>query len=383
VAAVEAASRDVAGVGWRELRQVFDRATMGNLLYELKTRAEDDLRVRLARALFAIGWPGGGDAEAADSLRLILADDRLDHDDRDGAAGLVSGITTPGALLSLIVRPRYDTILAPGEDRLALLERVLAETDRTTAAALARDPRDPGLVLARAQYLRGIGRNAEALDLLRPFLRKPRDTVAASEQGLWLVNEAAYALIALGRNDEALRLMRRLAALPTQENAQLIGARINYSLLLWDTGHYDDALERAARLERDAADMTSAFGQAWISSASACALARLGRVDEAAARISDLRAESTLNPDALMRAYLCTGDADAAAALMVERLGGDDPVPAILSLQHYQSSHGDSQTGPLYDALGQIGARPDVRAALDRVGRVLTLPLARTRWGDF
>jgi hypothetical protein len=68
---------------------------------------------------------------------------------------------------------------------------------------------------------------------------------------------------------------------------------------------------------------------------------------------------------------------------MVHRLESDDPGDAILALQDFSLSAGPAQTGALYDRLVALRDRPEVRAALDRVGRVYTLPLARTYWGGF
>jgi len=383
VRTVEAASRNVPGIGWSALRGLFNRDAMGGLLAELKTDHDEALRARLAAALFRIGWPGAGDRETTDALRQILLDDRLAHDDRPAAADYAAAITTPVATLSLIVDKRYDALLAPGADRMAMLQRALAAQDLETAGALQGAPADPRRVLDRARYLRGLGRDADALALLRPFTRDVRATVAASEEGMWLINEAAYAMATLGREGDALALMRRLAGLSIDDNGALIGPAINYSLMLWDAGRYGDSLNQATRLDRAGDHYASQFGQMWIASSIACALAGLGRPAEAAPQIERLAAHAELNPTALMRAYLCLGRDDDAAALLVHELDGDDPQAAILALQDYQRARGIAQTGPIYERLAALRARPEVQAALARVGRVLSLPLSRTYWSDF
>lgn len=200
---------------------------------------------------------------------------------------------------------------------------------------------------------------------------------------MWMVNEAAYALIALGRNGEALRLMERIAALPLEGHMHLVSARINHLEILTSVGRHAEALDWAARLEAQEGNYASDYGKAWIDSTRVCALAALGRAPETAAALARLRGWSEINAPALSRALLCLNDLDAAAALLVQRLGRDDPGPAILALQDYRLSRGPGQTGPLYDRLLSLRDRPEVRAALDRVGRVLSLPLARTYWGDF
>src|SRR6185436_6821181 len=104
----------------------------------------------------------------------------------------------------------------------------------------------------------------------------------------------------------------------------------------------------------------------------------LDRGGEAAPQLERLRGQSEVNPAAVTRAYLCVGDSDSAAALMVHRLESDEPDSAILALQDYALSRGSAQQGPLYDRLLALRERPAVHAALGRVGRVMTLPLART-----
>lgn len=383
VRTIEAASRNVLGTGWATLRGMIDRDATAGLLGQLKADNEEALRVRLAGALFRIGWPGDGDADMADMLRRILLDDRLANDDRPAAADYAASIVTPAATLSLIVGKRYDDLLAPGTDRMAMLQRALELQDRETAGALASAPADPRRILDRVRYLRGLGRDADALALLQPFIRDVRGTVAGSEEGMWLINEAAYAMVALGQQGDALALMRRLASLSLDDNAALLGPAINYSLMLWEAGRYGDALNQASRLDRDSERRASPFGQSWIASSIACALAGLGRPAEAAPQLARLAAQADVNPTALMRAYLCLGRDDDAAALMVRQLEGRDPQTMILALQDYQLARGSAQTGPLYDRLAALRDRPEVQSALAGVGRVLSLPLSRTYWSDF
>src|SRR6185436_21080554 len=103
----------------------------------------------IAGALFRIGWPGDGDDDSADLIRTILIEDRVAHDDPAAASDFAAGIATPAALVPLIVRIRYDRVLTPGQERLALLRNAIESRDSSTAAALAAAPSNPVLVLAR------------------------------------------------------------------------------------------------------------------------------------------------------------------------------------------------------------------------------------------
>ena len=383
VAVVETASQNVPGVEWAHLRQVLDRQTMGSLLFGLKIRNQVALRARLASALFRIGWPGPDELESSDILRNILIDDHLGRGDNAQAMAIAQGVATPDSVLTMIVLRKYDPILAPGQDRLGLLRAALVDRDRSSTEAISSATPSARQVLGRVQYLRSLGRNADALVLLQPFLRDVPATVSASEEGMWLVNEAAYALIALGRTDEALRVMRPLVALPVAGNGGLIGPDINFAAILWETGHPQDAIDYAARLERESGQFANDFGKLWLASATACSLASLHRTAEAAPQLERLRSGRDTNPAAATRAFLCVGDDEAAAALMIHRLESDDPGDAILALQDFTLSSGPSQTGEIFDRLVALRQRAEVRTALERVGRVLSLPLARTYWGGF
>jgi hypothetical protein len=378
-AVIEAASRDVPGVARPRLREMFDRPTV----LAIFGRLQDDkpARVRLADALFRIGWPGNDDV-AADDVRMILIEDRLDNNDRAGAAGLAATLATPVNLVPLMVMKRYDGLLPEGIDRFALLARAIEQRDRETAAALAAAPRDPRRMVARAEHLRSVGRNAEALAAVAPVTG---DLAAAAddEEVMWAVNEAVFALAALDRNDEAARLMERIAALPLSGNNHLVNARINHLIILSSIGRHAEVLDRAARLEAEEGFSASDYGNALIASARICALASLSRAQEAAPLLARLRGWGEHNAGALSHAYMCLGDLDSAAALLVQRLGRDDPSSAILALQDYRLDTGDSESDRLGARFVSLRERPEVRAALDRVGRILSLPLAPTFWGGF
>jgi hypothetical protein len=381
VATIETASRNVPGVSRADVRSFLMVEVVGSLLANLHFDHHEDLRVRLAQALFRLGWPGDDDSEMADRLRQIMMEERLRAGDGTAASGFAASITTPRTILEMIVQTRYDPVLAPGQDRLTLVQEALGLRDRQTAGALAAAPQNLRIILDRAHYLSSVDRNAQAMALLQPYTNDVAATVARGEYGRQIVNDASYMLVALGRRDEGLRLMRRLAALPITGSGALINSKINNIQFLVDTGHYQEALDEVRGLQANGAEMANDYGKAWIDSGAACALAGLHRNAEAAPLIERLRALGETNPGALTKAYLCLGDDDGAAAIMVRRLGSDEPVDAILALQDYSAASG-SDPDPIYQRLRALRDRPGVRDALARVGRVMSLPLPRAYWGS-
>ncbi len=384
VALIETASRAVPGVRWATLRAMLDRQTVNGLLFELKNEAGNPDRVRFADALFRIGWPGDGDMESSDYIRSILIEDRLAAGDPAAARGYAEGISTLRNTVNLLLGRRYDQVLPAGADRLAMLRTAIERQDRATREALAGSPGDMLRIVDRSNYLRSLARAEEALALVQPHLADVPATAANGEHGMWVVMEGASALSSLGRQDEALALMDRVAALPLAGNPSLISLRINHLGMLWEAGRNEEVLRRADTLDAEGDRFASDYGKAWIVAARVCALGALGRGGETAPLVERLRGWSEINPAALSNAYLCLGDEAAVAALMVRRLEGADPATAIQALQDY--TLGGDARGPsaaLQQRTAAVRDRPEVRAALERVGHRLTLPLSRRYWVEY
>ncbi len=384
VRTVEIASRNVPGVDWAELREPLEREFILPVLQELNESDRDELRVRLARSLFRIGWPGEGDIETSDFLRMILLEERLEQGDRAAAADLAAGIVSPANLLPLLVMREYDALFGGDDERVARLRTALDQYDRQTADNLAGGSATVPFVLERSRFLRGLGRESEALRVLEPLTRDVAATVAAHDHGMWIVNQAAYALLALGRDAEAVSLMERLVAVPLSENGGLIGPYINQSIVLGEAGRHEEALAYARRIEQEHGQYANDYGQSVIASSIVCELAALGREAEAAPVLERLRALEASNLSTLMRALICLDQMDAAEQVAIRRLEGDDAVSLALWFQDYEvPPERPPDPSPNDDRFFSLLGRPAVRAAFERVGRRMRLPVARTVFSDY
>ena len=357
---------------------LLDRDFVWPVLHRLR-RENKPTQIRLANVLFRIGWPGGRES-AADQLRLILLNDALERGDRQAAVGFAALMKSPATLAPLLILKRYDGLLPETGDRLAPLRAAIEAQGRETSEAVARSESDLEGRLERVQHLRSLGRNADVLVLTQAQLRDPNAAALGSEEGMWLANEAAYALLDLGRPAEAAGVLRGLINLPVADKGYLISSIINQGEILNQAGRHEDSLAHARRVERDFADHASDYGKMWIRATSVCASAALGRGTEAAPVLEAMRAAADTNQAALMRAHLCLNDLDAAERLIIARLEGDDPEEAVMALQDYALEPREDQ---IVGRLMAVRARPAVRAALDRVARLVELPLARTYWGGF
>ena len=380
VAVLEGASRRVRGVDRPELRRQIGPDLPRAMFGRLTGDAGRPQRVRLAAALLGIGWPGDSDRVAGDDLRMLVLDDRLAQGDAGGAAEIAGAIRTPSAILPLIVLRRYDAVIGAERDRLAMLRAALAEEDRETAEAVA--VREPSVdhLLARARYLRAVGRNAEAWALIEPLTRDVAATVSAGTSGIWLIDQGVGVLHALDRKGEALALDRRLVAVPLTANPELIGLYINHIAFLSEAGLHAEALDHARRIERDHARYANAYGMMWVSSGIVCALAGLDRAEEAAPVLARMRAASEDNLAAMIRAHLCLGDTAAAEALLIRRLEDADSASVAIGFQTFELDNDPPEPGSIAARMRALRERPAVRAALDRVARTLSLPLAEFTW---
>lgn len=377
---IEQASRNVTDPAQRaQLHRDFDAETVWLLYRHFKDTENEEARFRLADSMVEMGWPGDANVASRDEFRMIALQNRLEQGDRQGASRLAATIQSPGALLELLLVKKYDGLLDVEQGRLQVLTAALAQHDRQTAATLESDPRNPELLLNRVQFLRSVGRNSEAVALLDPYFGDVEQTVALATEGMWLINEAAYALVDLGRGAEAVALMTKLVALDMTQYRELIGPSINHATILLNAGKPEEALAHASLLDRDENGFANAYGRMWMWSAATCALFTLGRTEEADSWLQRMRAQRDDNAAALMRGLLCANDLAAAEQLLITRLEGEDPESTIVAMQDYQP--GTTSTEFLYQRLLAVRARPNVQAALARVGRVLQLPLARTYYG--
>jgi hypothetical protein len=357
---------------------------VSSVAHAFRQASDKSSQWRLAEALVGLGWPGPDQVWLLDWQRLTAIDGRLAKGDVAGAKAYAADVTTPQPLARLLVGRKYDLLFEPGLDRGDAIRRALARYDGDSARRLAAKPADLHLLLDRAQFLRGVGREEAALALLLPASSDMAKVEEGGEPAFWIVNEAAYALLALGRGDEAVALMERLVALGVDEHPALISMAINQGEILNGAGRHGEAAAHAERLFAQSEEWASDYGDMWMWSIAACGHAEAGRPAAAAPWLDRLKAASASNESAHMRAQLCLGDLESAERLLVRRLEGDDGPDVLLKLQNYTLQ---LPAAGFYRRLEErwmgLRERPAVAAALTRVGRILDLPLSRTYWGDY
>jgi tetratricopeptide (TPR) repeat protein len=248
--------------------------------------ADEVMFLRMVHALELMEWaPLNG---LADETWTRYASSLLDTGDIEGARKALGRVRRPDEQARLRLDPRFAGVFADaGEfDERAAFEAALV----TDHAWLQDAPDDADAVLSVQKDLRALGRLEEALALLDTALARPEPM--RDERGVdcrnWLHNDRAYLLLELGRPDEANLSMARGAEMDEDAGVN-ISQRINRAELLNRTGHPQEALAVLAFFS-DSADLPlSPRGSALIVAERACAMFRLGRLDEAAAQAQTLK----------------------------------------------------------------------------------------------
>lgn len=340
-------------------------------------------QARFAEGLLKFDWPGEIEFARHDSQRMTALKGRLARGDVAGARTLARQVADPSAALELLVVKAYDP-LVDATDRVARFAALVGTEDRRSSRALEAKPDDLKLILARAQFLRSVGREGDALALLMPHSGDMAAVAKGGSDAFWIVDQASYALSALGRRDEAMALMRRLLALDLDKHPELISMAINSTAIMNGAGRHRESAAFAEDLFRRHAGKASKYGLMWMWEGAACGHATGGNLAAAKPWIARLKADPDANRSALMRALLCTNDLDGAAAQMIERLNGDDAGDMMVAVQDFTIAATRSAHSHMLDErLRQVVGRPDVAAAIASKGRILKLPVSRTYLGMF
>jgi len=108
----------------------------------------------------------------------------------------------------------------------------------------------------------------------------------------------------------------------------------------------------------------------------ACAFHGAGQNGYAAQELAFLKQNLRAIPDEALGALVCAGSDDEVASALVLMLG--DPLTrsaALGGLRTYQDDKLSAFTRGLRERLAMIARRSDVKASLDKVGRVSTYPM--------
>jgi hypothetical protein len=327
----------------------------------------------LARIGYDGALPSEGDVVRFAAARLMLARGRAAE-----ARERLDGVTNVVALAlmrvdALFVPLRADPAFESRLDPPAALERDLARV----RAAVEDDEESLILDNLLATRLKWAARNEEALQLVDVALARatadPRDYADGYYHRRLLFGTRSELLVELGRTDDAVAAMLDGANQREYRRAN-VTEMIMLGRLLVELGRGDEMLPLLPRITG-----TSLREQAWVEAIRSCAGAQVGNEALRTEGLDYLRAREADGPAALSQALLCSGDVEAAAALMVRRLERQGTsADALLALQERSGLRRDElpYRKILLQRFAELRAREDVRDAAAAVGRVEPLHIA-------
>jgi hypothetical protein len=344
-------------------------------------QGDGDRGFELDYALVTAGWsPPEATVASLDWPRLRLVTGLVERDRADEARTVLAGILNPVVLVRLGVDRRFAAFwpeiekrLGPGAD--------IADAAFVEAAKAAFDTR-PDSLIARMGYAEALNiasREPEATKLL-DVAKTPEELAKLTDSEIWLVNLHAHLLGDAGEADAALARLAALNATPPNGRPDMIATIISEVLLAQHLGRSEATLTLAdaARAKLPEKGETA---QLYLAQARACALADLGRKEEALAAAAPLIAAPGANDAAYLAAMICLGRSDDAAAAIIRRLA--DPAERTAMLFDLQPFLIADRPGVM-DPKGRAGlralkARPDVKAAYLKAGRDLPAAVAPPR----
>jgi len=346
---------------------------------------DPDLGLEALRTIAGLAWTNPASARAARNEWALALGWQLA--DRGHAAEAAQAVEQADSLYVLLIvagdrrfADLWERFAAAGRFDFAALAR--AELARARAA-IADNPTRLRPAVEAVSALRALGQHPQAIDLGQAFRARLQDGETFDDAGLQadeLLGQLAQALFETGRTAEAEAVFREAIG-ETDAPRPSVEARMALAGRLLDL---DRPGEVAPLLDAvDPAAMTP-FGRLWLTSLRACAQAGLDPRG-AAASLDILRAGEDENPAALGQALLCNDRVDEAAALLVRRLNA--PKHRAGALDPFWVTRPPPAVPPWlarFEARRQAMLnRPEVRAALARVGRPVEASLSGDYWGGY
>lgn len=338
-------------------------------------RDDSDAFRQFAAELDRAGWTATQPYYDGDFIWARYAAMLLEAGDDLHAWRIGSRVNEPEELIRMSLDRRFDKIMAIDSQRFDVV--VAAEAALTRARAIVEaSPLDGSAVTIASNMLRLLGRQAEALALIDETLARPGDIrdFRGEDHRNWLINDRALTLMELGRFDEGVDAMTKAATLK-ERGAVNVSQVINLSGLQISAGRFDAALATLATAADGMTGKVSPYGSMWVAAEQACAYQGLGRATEAALALAVTAAEANENHGAHAKALLCVGDLDALAAAYKARLDAPSSrSAALLQLSRFRDPPLTAFDAELGRRMERLRVRPDIRAAVDAVGRTKDFP---------
>lgn len=335
----------------------------------------DEARSRMLIALARADW------EPADipELRIGFTEGAIDALIHQGetaeAEGLLERIDQPERLSAMVIDRHYAKLWPAIEARLGPASGTSVDRfARDKLALFGNSPDSEAALRDAANAMLLLGRYQDVLDLTDGL----RVTDGISRDAVRTVLYRARALAALRRNDEVDRLLASFMTIDLRRAPAASTALVSYAEFLDEIGRPAAALAVARDARTKAGDLLTDLGKLWLDRTEICTLAALGRTAEANSAIQVIKQRADQNQPAAIEALLCA-KRDAEASRLAVKAFEDNGVAGDLLVQFQPAA---SLWAPSPSRLRELWiaflARPEIKAAFDRKGRILP----RAYWPD-
>jgi hypothetical protein len=327
-------------------------------------------RDRVALSLALADWDPADQPQLSESIAADGVGTLLDSHADDDARQLLGRVHRPALLWEMALEHRYAALWPQIEAALGPAGgSAIDRYARTALDAYADAPQDPQAALDAAQAFLALGRFDDVSSVAGGTAIAPH----MSEQQVTLVLTDADALAAAGARDKALDRLRPFARADFKASPDAAAALIPLAETLDQAGRFDEELavanEGAAQ-----SDYFSPFGLAWLQRNRVCALTGLGRAADAKAAGDALKAASKDNPAAAIEGLLCAGRDDEAAGIAIAALAISEGADALADQFQPDGALLPHSPSRLRGMWARLLVRPDVKAAFDRVARIMPKP---------
>lgn len=364
---------------WRHaLAQMPDQLILRAASDARKARLDDE-RLGMLELLYNIRWKLSDDREPSTLWReLSLLE--LERNQRDQAREIAAHIADPYDVIAMRADNRYRPLF--GSDIVPHDVRKVANAEiEQHRAAVEANPRSLSRVVRLGTNLIRTLRDQEVLSLTDEVMQRvesgavvgsastqaPYDDL--NNQYPWILELRAQALAHLGRFDDEVAMRKR--SLEWQGNQDTVSHNLNLAETL---EQLDRPREALAMLPPP--DKATPFGRMVMQFVRLAAAIEQADEAEASRALAYLREHQDDNPRLLQKALVIAGRDDEFASLMLSRL--NDPTlrsEALVELQDYPEPAAPPRLAQWRARVKLLRQRPDVRAAMNRVGRVDRYPV--------
>ncbi|MBY8823008.1 hypothetical protein [Sphingomonas colocasiae] len=318
---------------------------------------------------------GGASAEIAtrERLKLMAARISIKAGRIDEAARAMRGVNSPGplreALVDRIYAPIWPALEAQAGPHMRIAAAAAVE-EAHTAWDGSRDP-SPVVIRALAEAYFQAGRFEEADALASRFAATAQEAAAVGNEGGWVIDLHADILRVMGRVEDADKRYAAMPKLDGRETAWLVSMMINRLHMLVGDRRWTEASALQGDVERAATQHGTPYARQLVRRMKLCIAHAVKPGQDLSGMIGEITAHEKDAVGSTAEALMCVGRMDEAEAEVVRALADPDHADsAIDSLQPFASAPDHVRT-IWTDGWAELGRRPTVQAALDKVGRVL------------